>query len=147
VSKNYFSGTVPDEFLSSVNPTFFDYLDLSENFLTGTVPSILSHFDIIYLQENQFSAVDPELCDKSRGGLFKQFGCDAILCPSGTYNVIGRQDSEINACETCPGSPYYGATSCNSTESLIPVDKMELLESDIVKEKEALSIFYHKCGG
>jgi hypothetical protein len=42
---------------------------------------------------------------------------------------------------------YFGATSCNSTESLIPVDKMELLESDIVKEKEALSIFYHKCGG
>jgi Leucine-rich repeat (LRR) protein len=147
LSRNSFSGIVPSEFLSGVNPLFFDYLDLSQNFLTGEVPSILSHFDTIYLQENQFSAIDSELCDKSRGGVFKQFGCDAILCPSGTYNAIGRQDSEVNVCEKCPGSPYFGATSCNSTESQIPVEALELLPSDIVQESTALSKFYHQCGG
>ncbi|KAL3785970.1 hypothetical protein HJC23_005679 [Cyclotella cryptica] len=147
LSSNLFSGTVPAEFLSGVNPLFFDYLDLSQNFLTGEVPSILSHFDTIYLQENQFSTIDSELCDRSRGGVFKQFGCDAILCPSGTYNAIGRQDSEVNGCEICPGSLYLGATSCNSTESQIPVEALELLPYDIVQESEALSKFYHQCGG
>ena len=85
--------------------------------------------------------------DPSRGGVYKKFGCDAILCPSGTYNVIGMQDSEMNACDSCPGSLYLGATSCNTTDSLIPVDDLELLASDVVQEKKALSIFYHKCGG
>lgn len=147
MSKNSFSGTVPEEFLSGINPIFFDYLDLSENFLTGTVPNILARFNRVSLQENQFIAIDDSLCDKSRGGAIKQFGCDAVLCPSNTYNVIGRQDSELNACEHCPGSMYYGATSCNSTASPISIDDLELLQSDVVKEKQGLSIFYQKCGG
>lgn len=147
MSKNSFSGRVPDEFLSGINPIFFDYLDLSANFLTGTVPNILARFDSIYLQENQFTALDDSLCDKSRSETIKQFGCDAVLCPPNTYNVIGRQDSELNSCEYCPRSMYYGSTSCNSTASQIPIDDLELLQSDIVKEKQGLSIFYHKCGG
>ena len=111
------------------------------------MPSILSHFETIYLHENQFTAIDSELCDKSRGGIFKQFGCDAILCPLASYNAIGRQDSEVNPCQFCPSSLYYGQTSCNNTGSQIPIESMDLLPTDVAQEKKALSIFYHKCGG
>ena len=90
LSKNAFSKSIPDDFLASVNPLFFDFVDLRGNFLTGVVPSILSHFDVIYLQNNLISGIDSELCDEARGGLIKQFECDAILCPPGTFNAIGR---------------------------------------------------------
>ena len=83
LSNNAFGGSIPDDFLSGVNPLFFDYLDLSGNFLRGVIPPILSHFEVIYLQDNQISGIDLELCDKSRGDIYKRFGCDAILCPPG----------------------------------------------------------------
>jgi hypothetical protein len=63
------------------------------------------------------------------------------------YTAIGRQDSETNPCLFCPNSLYYGSTSCNSTDSEIPIEAMELLPSDVVQEQKALSIFYRKCGG
>lgn len=62
VSKNSFTGTISDEFLGGINPLFFDYLDVSSNFLKGTVPSVLAHFDSIYLQDNQFTHIDDSLC-------------------------------------------------------------------------------------
>lgn len=40
-------------------------------------------------------------------------GCDAILCPKGTYNVYGRATSGGDGeCKSCPDGEYAGATGC-----------------------------------
>ncbi len=154
LSNNAFSQTIPEDFLSNVNPLFFDYLDLSNNFIVGVVPSILAHFEWVLLQDNLITGLDDELCDKARGGLIKQFGCDAILCPPNTYNAIGRQDSESNPCNICPSAQYYGSTLCGNaavtegTEITAVVQEgVEVLPSDANEEKQALAKLYLTCGG
>jgi hypothetical protein len=40
-------------------------------------------------------------------------GCDAILCPKGTYNAYGRAKSGTNGgCLSCPNGKYAGAIGC-----------------------------------
>jgi len=154
LSNNAFSQSIPEDFLSNVNPLFFDYLDLSNNFIVGEVPSILAHFESVFLQDNLITGLDDELCDKARGGLIKQFGCDSILCPPNTFNAIGRQDSESNPCHTCPSAQYYGSTSCGGaavtegTEITAVVQEgVEIRPSDANEEKQALAKLYLTCGG
>lgn len=40
-------------------------------------------------------------------------GCDAILCPIGTYNAYGRAQTGTNGgCLSCPNGKYAGAIGC-----------------------------------
>jgi len=118
LSGNGLSGTVPESFLASAKTKSpFMSIDVSGNRLVGTMPQSLSRFQMLrlYLIDNMIDDIAPELCGKSGWffGEVRQFGCDAILCPRGTYNRWGRQISEAFPCLPCPGgAPNLGSTVC-----------------------------------
>ena len=119
LSGNGLSGTVPESFLASAKTKSpFMSVDVSGNRLVGTLPPSLSRFQMLrfYLIDNMIDDIAPELCGKEGWffGEVRQFGCDAILCPRGTYNQWGRQISAAFPCLPCPGggAPNLGSTVC-----------------------------------
>jgi Leucine-rich repeat (LRR) protein len=77
--------------------------------------------------------------------LYKQFGCDAILCPAGTFHPNGAA-SLFSGCKPCPVhlgddeklSKVLGRTTCNETTFL----HGDLNGDGIVSEREALRLLY-----
>ena len=134
---NSLSGTVPYNFLRSIDSAEFEYADLSSNFLTGTVPASIARNGEIFLHDNMISGVPSEFCDSSRGLVYSQFGCDAFLCKPGSYNRQGRQESKDTPCEDCPQASFFGAISCGDEPSAAPP----------VVEKQVLIKLYQSCGG
>lgn len=122
LSGNGLSGTVPESFLASAKTQSpFMSVDVSGNKLVGTLPPSLSRFQMlrVYLIDNMIDDIAPELCGKDFWffGEVRQFGCNAILCPRGTYNQWGRQISDAFPCLPCPGgAPNLGCTVCARDE-------------------------------
>ena len=123
LSSNNLTGTIPSEWLpdvSFIKQTSLEKvtIDLSDNQLTGEVPVGLSHFDYldIYLKGNKISTIDSHLCEKDNWneGVVAYHGCNAILCPVGTYNSQGRQTSNNNPCISCSKVRYMGSETCSS---------------------------------
>ena len=121
LSSNQLQGTVPDNFLAASAAVESLFLDLSNNMLTGTVPGKLNQFtDVtIYLRDNQFSGIDPALCTQEdwNQGDVGSFQCDGILCPAGTYSVIGRASKSGSTCESCSLNSYFGGSTCGGKSS------------------------------
>lgn len=106
-------------------------------------------------EKNKITAIDSELCaaTDSISGWFNgevgkviangtaADGCDAILCPKGTYNDYGRAKTGLGgACLDCTNGKYFGQTGCDTTgdgEENTPVNK----------EKEILDKLYIATGG
>ena len=118
---NGLTGTIPHKFLDDAS-TSSDYIHigLSYNKLSGTVPPELERFSSLQLNlvGNQITHLPQRFCKFKNwmAGTVEQYGCDAILCPNGTYNNDGRQINDEDPCWPCAdgsGSPYLGATSCN----------------------------------
>jgi len=90
---------------------------LSDNSLIGTVPSSWARFSQLFvdLTGNKLTGISSELCSKGSWmeGAVGSYGCDSILCPSGTYNELGRKTSAEGECSICPGSQFLGAKNCN----------------------------------
>jgi Leucine-rich repeat (LRR) protein len=95
------------------------------------VPPQLERFTFLELDlvGNQITGIPDEICQSVIGtwmsGLVEQYGCDAIVCPVGTYNQDGRQSTDENPCLACPngtGFPYLGATSCNNETVVSELD-------------------------
>jgi len=147
LSGNSFTGVIPDRFLYNVNPLTFEFADLSGNKLSGKVPSELAPIiHMVYLEENEITAIDPSLCDSNLGGYIADFGCDAVLCPPNKYNPLGRQDGIDSPCMDCVGAKYFGTVDCdlpgpgdsNNNKPVAPVED---------REREILNLFYDSCGG
>lgn len=140
VSSNSLKGIIPSDFLNGI--TYKDRmvtLDLSDNFLTGSLPKELSQFELlnIKLENNKFSGIHPDLClrEKWMKGNVKLYGCDAILCPTGSSNDYGRQVSVGAPCRDCEvshGALFYGSTECADPEEA---------------ERKILSHLYSQTGG
>lgn len=121
---NSLTGTIPDNLLLGVDdPTQEITISLEKNIIHGTLPISLNRFTRlnIDLTDNEIDSIDQGLCEMTLwwGGDVAQHECDAILCPAGHYNDVGRQDSADNRCEECPGeenSPYLGSTRCPSLQ-------------------------------
>jgi hypothetical protein len=133
LSGNGLSGTVPESFLASAKTKSpFMSIDVSGNRLVGTMPQSLSRFQMLrlYLIDNMIDDIAPELCGKNGWffGEVRQFGCDAILCPRGTYNHWGRQISEAFPCLPCPGggAPNLGSTVCVTEDEDIIDDGVDV---------------------
>jgi len=118
LSDNSFSGIIPPDFLSNVPETTDLIVDLSNNKLTGNVPSSLVRFDelTLKLRDNQLSAIDHELCQKSKwnGGDVGRYSCDGILCPAGKSASNGRQNSDQDRCIPCNKANFLGGTACST---------------------------------
>jgi Leucine-rich repeat (LRR) protein len=119
---NHLSGTIPPDFLRHNNNTDNNQhvsVGLKNNHLTGAIPKALERFEKLNLDlvGNSIDDIPPELCEKGgwMGGLVEEYGCNAILCPIGTYSIDGRETAAESACVPCQdGFPYLGATSCST---------------------------------
>ena len=132
---NSFTGTIPNNFLAGIeNPGNNIGVDLSFNKLTGTILSNLLRYSHLYLNvvANKISALDSELCERKKwqGGDVRKYGCDAILCPPGTFAEAGRQTSDgapCTQCNTTSSSKFFGSTSCESSKSR-PLTQRDIVE-------------------
>lgn len=118
IPRNELSGSVPENFLhrSSVSAELVT-VDIAANWFTGSIPESLDRFDnfFINLSNNWIEGVPQALCEKEMwmDGLVGQYGCNALLCPIGTYNAIGRQTADA-VCEDCANGCYYGELTCKT---------------------------------
>ena len=117
VSYNQLTGTVPATLMENSTAQEKIFIDLSNNHLSGTVPADLKRLERlqIHLQNNQITALADDLC-KAKGWQdndVEQYGCDAIVCPIGTYNAAGRQSFDGGECAFCKVAKYMGQTRCS----------------------------------
>ena len=141
LGSNTLTGTIPADFLAGIDATNeLVSVGLSWNSLTGTVPSELSRLKKldIALTENLVDKVDKTLCSMHRwmDGAVNLYGCNAILCPAGTFNQNGRQTSQEDPCIPClddETTGHMGTTSCLSAQRAL--------------EKLILKLFFEETGG
>lgn len=77
--------------------------------------------------------------------LYRQFGCDAVLCPAGTFHPNGAA-SLFSGCKPCPVRPdddpkmskILGRTTCESTT----FHHGDLNGDGVVSEREVLRLLY-----
>jgi len=139
IDGNELTGPIPDNFLSSA--TKANFVDVSNNMLTGPVPAGLEAFTSLdlRLEGNQISELPDVLCDNNdwmQGAVGKlNQTCDAIMCPPGFAAPEGKAINATSDCESCATdggfAPFYGSTTC----------------SPIADEREILTQFYEACGG
>uniref|UniRef100_A0A7S4IS60 Leucine-rich repeat-containing N-terminal plant-type domain-containing protein n=1 Tax=Odontella aurita TaxID=265563 RepID=A0A7S4IS60_9STRA len=120
---NALTGTVPSDLLEfSLLTDKPVVVGLRNNKLSGRIPSDLSRFDKLHLEVggNRINGISSSLCSKDKWmtGAVKEFGCDAILCPKGTFRAeSGRREGDTDQCEDCPNgvedAPHFGSTSCD----------------------------------
>eukprot|EP00980_Cylindrotheca_fusiformis_P015861 scaffold4637_cov128-Cylindrotheca_fusiformis.AAC.32 len=139
---NKFAGTLPTQFLQGVSDKSKQILvDLSYNNINGTIPKELGEFSDLQLllAGNSIDGIPDEICNKRawfNGEVAA--GCDAILCPKGTFNEFGRRTDSETPCHPCtyPGSSlFFGSTECG------PVLVEEFTDRDMLKE------LYDAAGG
>ena len=145
LKSNAISGTVPYDFLKSVNADVFEYADLSSNALIGMLPDSLARLGNILLQDNLITGVPPGLCAETRGPVFAAYGCSAFLCPPETYNNHGRQESDALMCKDCPSAAFWGTIKCGSTDSTNPGTIPPAAPAS--NERDILIQFYQNCNG
>lgn len=138
LSKNSLTGSIPDTFMETVRTSgdhdiyAYDSIDLSFNQLTGMLPAEWDDFVGLFVNAagNRITDVPGVLCDDDDEFMDGMVGnltenkCNAILCPPGTTNPVGRQTAVDAPCEPCSGAteaerkaqaPYFGMIECKST--------------------------------
>ena len=121
LSDNKLTGSLPRNFLQRHTSSTPVMIDLSGNELTGWVPAELDRFQelSIYLRKNKISEIPVTLCDNVdwNEGDVEAFGCNGLLCPPGTYNMVGRERPDEPCLGCLDGSPYFGQVNCTSPSS------------------------------
>jgi hypothetical protein len=141
-SQNAFSGWLPSNFLSEVDPSETLKVDLSLNLFEGPVPEAWSKFQAleIDLSGNLLTALPETLCSNvgwNDGMVGILSSCNAILCPKGSAQPAGRQTDAEHPCQECPSgvesAPYLGSREC--------------IDPEIVAQTEILRSFYMATNG
>jgi Leucine-rich repeat (LRR) protein len=126
---NSLTGSIPFDFLDGiVDKSSAIAVDLSSNYLEGTLPASLSQFDAmdIYVSDNRVTSIAHGLCLKEKWmtGQVQAHGCDAILCPPETFNALGYaitySDNNTISCIHClveGAASYYGSRQCESADA------------------------------
>jgi len=97
---------------------FLEHLDLSDNQLTGFLPSDLrwAPLETLVISGNLLQGiVPPKLCEQTGingNGENGSFDCQLIACPSGYYSPTGRSGTN-RKCLPCNGDvSYLGSKNC-----------------------------------
>lgn len=131
---NHLEGDIPNDFLMGIDDTSSTIrVDLSSNLFHGAIPASLVRFDDLRLDltGNSFREIPEEFCAKSDwfdGAVAA--GCDALLCPPGTFNAYGRRIGAED-CEECNfrGSAlFYGSRMCGAVVPQFMSDNLMLQE-------------------
>lgn len=121
LASNSFTGTIPQSFLQDANFSEHLFIDLSSNELTGQIPKELSKFKRprISFKDNRFGGIHSDICEVTgwNYGTVGTYGCDAVMCPRGTYNEIGRQADDKTPCLKCKTARFYGSITCNDAKA------------------------------
>ncbi|KAL7579018.1 hypothetical protein ACA910_019060 [Epithemia clementina (nom. ined.)] len=151
---NALEGALPDSFLQSVsdsNSTRREFL-FGNNKLSGGIPtSWNSRFPNLFLDltGNQITGALSECTSQQQqwmDGLVADYGCNAILCPIGTYNELGRQTGADNDCRTCTGASVMGTTTCDAGATNSTDAELAALTRK-ARDLEILTEFYHATLG
>jgi len=141
LSNNLFDLPIPANFLLGPPAQQPLFVDLSSNKIPGEVPTELDRFNNlnIDISDNKILFLPETMCDNDnfgwQDGRVEEFFCSAILCPAGTTNAKGKQDSKENPCVKCQyGSVFLGMTKCTSPNAPNDVDVLSVDSS--VKEIE-----------
>ena len=114
----------------SISPNFgalsyLTWLDLSHNRIHGTIPgsfgSSRSLKDFRLGNNMIYEPIPPSLCVNTNinGGLTRQYGCDGVICPLGTYSDPGHA-THSEGCKPCPEGKttmYLGSSSCEEVSN------------------------------
>ena len=107
MSYNSFTGTIPNE-IGDMKALYT--IDAMGNKLHGTLPTEMGNMDMnlrFNFTDNLLTGSIPGLfCGhgmpwESMNMLYQEFGCDAVLCPPGTFNAHGHATLH-SACRPCP---------------------------------------------
>jgi len=134
LNSNSIAGPLPDDFLKFTKVTNMAIeVDLSDNIITGAIPSDWAHIPYleIELTNNKIVSISSGLCENGpnrewQSGIVESYGCNAILCDKETFNALGKQMDYYTKCEACPSSEFMGATQCGDAQSK---DAFDILES------------------
>lgn len=123
---NKLTGTISSQFGEL---PFLSWFDVSANKLHGTIPASFGSSKSIKdfrLGGNMiYEPIPHSLCTNTNinGGLTRNYGCDGVICPLGTFSDPGHA-THSNGCNPCPEGQtnmYLGSSSCQ-----------ELSEADIL---------------
>lgn len=120
-------GTIPEElgFLS-----FLEVLDVSDNHLSGFLPSDLRWAPLRHLDvsgNRMRGIVPPMLCLKggvNGNGDNGDYNCERIACPAGTFSPTGRESNSGEFCMPCRdnNAKVLGMKTCEALAIAKPVD-------------------------
>ncbi len=137
VKENHLSGTIPA--VIGVLPSL-TWFDISNNNITGTIdPAFGLSTSLVDFKagQNQIHGVIPNtLCSNKNinEGMTSKYGCDAILCPLGTFNEEGYATSKAE-CKPCPP----GTSTLH-----LGADKNKCVT---ITQREILAMFFEVMGG
>jgi Leucine-rich repeat (LRR) protein len=136
-----FSGPIPSDFLSSAPQQEVVKVELTNNQLTGSVPSGLADLKRLnlFIADNQIVSVPETLCSNAdwMGGNVGSLGCDGLLCRPGTSAPEGRATPD-EACNSCTSAQFWGSSRCSASPSTTTMG---------YTEREVLVNLYNKMGG
>lgn len=121
LSLNELSGPIPSSFLRDALGSTEISVNISGNAIS-VLPAELERLDKLKIDasNNKVEAIPSELCskwgwnDESVGS----YGCNAILCPPGTWNPQGRQTAANSPCFGCnDADTSFGRTTCKAQAS------------------------------
>jgi len=144
---NELTGTLPEDFLRSTEKGdgAIDVM-LSDNKLDGNIPeSWASRFASLELDltGNRISGIHNSICAKTEwnNGNVNLYSCDAVLCPPGKFNEIGRQTGSGSVCRDCANQgsvQYYGSKTCSDSANAAIQESSQL---------GMLQKFFHSTNG
>ena len=114
MSNNHLDGDIPENFLDNLPIKQIIHVDLSSNSIPGVIFGAIGRFENMEINfaDNRIIHIYSSYCGTN------EFGCDGIMCPPGTYNAIGRQDSDSDPCLSCnSGDAFYGSSKCQTSTS------------------------------
>ena len=163
LGKNQLTGSLPSS-LSKMR--FLTSLDVHGNQLTGKLPHEMNQMSPnlqLNLTDNKLVGSVPKLfCGggaASTNLLFRQFGCDAILCPAGTFHPNGAA-SLYSGCRPCPiqtgddpsSTRILGRINCGNDNDNDNSTRTRFVHGDLngdgeLSEREVLRLLYTYTGG
>jgi len=113
-------GKIPEElgFLE-----YLEHLDLSDNYLTGYLPSDLrfAPLEVLDFSGNQLKGIVPHsLCNRpiNTNGEGGNYDCDYIICLQGSFSPTGRADAKSKCLSCDDNRMILGMKSCSKISNI-----------------------------